>query len=256
MKATRPLILTITLLTAIAGLTLAAGPRRGNGWGTGSGIAVEPLTQIEIDHVTYMREEEKLARDVYQALAAEWDCPIFANISSSEQRHMDAVKNLIERHGLIDPVVSDEAGVFTNPDLQALYNQCVVAGTESLEAALNVGVLIEDTDIEDLATALAQTSAADVTRVFENLLAGSTNHLAAFQQAIETGCPSVCDGDGTCNLAQGTCQGLGTGRGAMGLAGRGRGGRGQGNGGQGNGGQGNGQQTRQRRRDGSCLATL
>ena len=228
MKAMKTLILTVTLLTTVAGLAIAAGPRRGGGWG--SGIALEPLTQTEIDHVIYMREEEKLARDVYMTMAETRDCPVFANISMSEQRHMDAVKNLIYRRGLVDPVVSDERGAFTNPELQALYYELVAAGSESLEAGLEAGRTIELLDIEDLAAALDDVTAADVTRLLENLMAGSTRHLAAFEQALDTGCPGTCDGNGTCNLGQG-----------------------KGKGGQGN---GNGQQTRQRKRDGSCLATL
>ena len=71
-----------------------------------------------------MREEEKLAHDVYVTLYAQWDLPIFQNISRSEQTHTDAVKTLIDRYGLTDPA-SSKVGVFTNPDLQALYNDLV-----------------------------------------------------------------------------------------------------------------------------------
>ena len=250
MKAKR-LLLTVALIGTLIGLTYAAGPAQRPNRGPGSGTALAPLTEVEIAHITYMREEEKMARDVYLALAQMWECPIFANISVSEQRHMDAVGRLITRHGLTDPVTDDTPGAFTDPDLQAMYSDFVTLGAVSLSDALNAGKQIEEQDIADLTAALSEVTAADVTRVFENLLRGSNNHLSAFSRAIETGCTTTCDGQGSCSLVLGAGRGFRGGNGPQGLAGQGRGRRGRGHGA----GQGNGQQTRQRKRDGSCIAT-
>jgi len=157
-----------------------------------------------------MREEEKLARDVYLTLYELWGAEIFANISESEQQHMDALKSLITRHELIDPVVNDAVGEFANPDFALLYDQLVTDGSESLEAALSRGVYIEELDIADLEQALKETSMLAVERVFQNLLDGSYNHLDAFQRAIEadgTVCPAqlgigdcTCPGDQECSM--------------------------------------------------------
>ncbi len=247
MKA-KTLLSTAALFTVLVGLTYAAGPVQRPSRGT----ALAPLTETEIEHIIYMREEEKVARDVYLALAEMWDCPVFANISVSEQRHMDAVGRLITRHGLTDPVTDDTPGAFTDQVLGAMYTEFVNLGARSLEDALEAGRQIEEQDIADLTAALSETDAADVTRVFENLLRGSNNHLAAFNRAIESGCTGICDGQGGRGMGLGAGRGFGAGDCPQGLAGQGRGRRGRGNGG----GQGNGQQTRQRRRDGSCLATL
>lgn len=251
MKA-KTLLLTVALFGLLIGLTYAAGPAQRPNRGLGSGTALVPLTEVEIAHIVYMREEEKMARDVYLALADAWDCPIFTNISASEQRHMDAVGRLIARHGLTDLVADDTPGVLTNPDLQALYADFVTLGTVSLSDALNAGRQIEEKDIEDLAAALSEATAADVTRVLENLLRGSSNHLSAFNRAIETGCTTACDGQGRGGMGIGAGRRFGAGNGGQGLAGQGRGRRGRGNGG----GQGNGQRNRQRQRDGSCAATI
>ena len=164
------------------------------------------LTEAEERYILYMREEEKLARDVYLTLYELWGAEIFANISESEQRHMDAIKRLITRYGLVDPVVDDTLGSFINPDFELLYNQFVTDGTESLEQALNAGVYIEGLDIADLDQALQETSMRAVRRVFQNLLNGSYNHLSAFQRNIEAGgteCPGQLGlGDGTCPADQ------------------------------------------------------
>ena len=61
------------------------------------------ISQTEIDSIIWMREEEKLAKDVYTTLGQVWGINIFTNISSAEQTHTDSVKTLIDRYGLEDP---------------------------------------------------------------------------------------------------------------------------------------------------------
>jgi len=126
----------------------------------------------------FMREEEKLARDVYNTLYGIWGQPTFQNIASSEQAHMDEVKQLLDRYGLTDPALAP--GQFTDPTLQALYDQLVAQGSTSLADALKVGAAIEEIDIQDLQTRLTQTDNADIQWVYNNLMSGSISHLNAF----------------------------------------------------------------------------
>jgi len=143
------------------------------------------LSANESAALLYMREEEKLAHDVYVTLYAQWSLPIFQNISQSEQIHTDAIKTLIDRYGLTDPA-SSEIGVFTNPDLQTLYSNLVTRGSQSLAEALKVGAAIEEIDILDLQTHLAETDNADIQQVYNNLMNGSYNHLRAFVSTLNT----------------------------------------------------------------------
>ncbi len=137
------------------------------------------LSEVEVAGLLYMREEEKLAHDVYVTFYSQYGSRNFDNISQSELTHIESIKTLIDRYGLTDPA-SGEMGVFTNPDLQALYNELVGRGNQSLADALRVGAAIEEIDILDLKEHLAQTDNADIQIVYENLLAGSENHLRAF----------------------------------------------------------------------------
>jgi hypothetical protein len=149
----------------------------------------ETLTQEEINHITYLREEEKLARDVYLTLYEVYEAPIFVNISESEKRHMDAVKGLIDEYGLEDPVEDDSIGKFTNQFFTQLYEDLVGKGEISFCEALQVGIDIEKLDIEDIEIALNDIAAQDVSRVLNNLLNGSYNHLNAFtSQDVLAGC--------------------------------------------------------------------
>ena len=129
-----------------------------------------------------MREEEKLARDVYVTLYAKWGLRMFNNISSAEQRHTNAIVTLLNRYGIVDPAAGNAVGVFTNPDLQALYDKLIAQGSTSSAEALKVGVFVEQTDIQDLKTHIAETTKADILQVYNNLLRGSQNHLRAFSR--------------------------------------------------------------------------
>ncbi len=164
--------------------------------GAGPGLSVDELcsnlsemqeatlTDEEVQALLYMREEEKLARDVYLALSEQWSMPIFANISRSEQRHMDAVGCLLDKYDLGDPTAGKEEGEFTDPVLQAQYDALMAESTAGLEAALQVGAKIEDLDIFDLQQRLPQIAAGDVEFVFQNLMRASGHHLKAFVKQL------------------------------------------------------------------------
>jgi len=157
-----------------------------DGGTTSDGGAVQDsattLSAAEVALLVFTREEEKLARDVYLTLDAM--SPIFDNIAESEQTHMDAVLTLLERYGIPDPVGSNPVGVFTDPTLQALYNDLVARGSVSTLAALSVGLEIEELDIRDLTAALDVTDRVDIELVLQNLLRGSRNHLRAFYDRL------------------------------------------------------------------------
>jgi hypothetical protein len=132
-----------------------------------------------------MRADQKLARAVYLFLSDTWNSRIFSNISVSEKKHMDAIKTLLDRYGISDPAAGNEEGEFTNPELQALYDKLIDKGSDSLINALWVGVMIEETDIDDLTDAIASTTRRDIKSVYSNLLQGSLNHLHAFVSTLE-----------------------------------------------------------------------
>ena len=143
------------------------------------------LSDIEAAHLVFMREEEKLARDTYITLGESWGLKVFSNISRSEQTHMDALLTLLNAYGLEDPVVDNAVGSFTNVILAGLYVDLVASGEASLLDALYVGAFIEEVDIRDIEYAIAETTKADIIAVYENLIAGSENHLRAFVGQIE-----------------------------------------------------------------------
>lgn len=132
----------------------------------------------------FLREEEKLARDVYVVLGEQWGLTIFANIQESEQRHMDAVLLLLQAAGLPDPAAGNGTGEFTDPVLASLYTHLVAQGSASTLDALVVGATIEDYDLADLAESTAIATDPTVLKVYASLAKGSRNHLRAFVSEI------------------------------------------------------------------------
>lgn len=142
------------------------------------------LTDAEIDSLIFMREEEKLAQDVYLAMYDLWGQGIFQNIAGSEETHTDAVKQLLDTYNLPDPADTSPPGEFENSQLQNLYDELIALGSQSLGDALKVGAAIEEIDILDLEEYLTEVETDAIRRVYENLLRGSENHLRAFTSSL------------------------------------------------------------------------
>jgi hypothetical protein len=183
----------VMLMAAAIAITAVAQTRQGTRNGDRNSNPAYPrlnttvlktLSSEEAAKLLFIREEEKLAMDVYQALYEKWRLSIFSNIAASEKRHFEAVGTLIARYDLADPA-KEAAGEFTNSDLQTLYTDLVGRGMLSLIDALEVGIEIEEMDMQDLQDAISTTDNRDVLMVYGNLFDGSSNHLAAFSSHLE-----------------------------------------------------------------------
>jgi hypothetical protein len=127
---------------------------------------------------------------------------VFDHIAYSEQRHMDAMLNLLAKYDITDSAVDGGQGVypdscrgdgqdeeacqFNNDDLAKRYPQLIKDGEKSSLAALLVGAYIEELDISDLGEAIDNAQGYPIIQgVYDNLLCGSGNHLRAFARNIE-----------------------------------------------------------------------
>lgn len=182
--------LKLSIVVTMALLFLSAPLVAGKGGGRWHSDA-SSLTEVETEYLLFMREEEKLARDVYITFYEEWGGRIFDNISRSEQSHMDAMKRLLDKYNIDDPV-EDETVIdeFVNDDLAAMFEVLIARGTNngdnSYVDSLKVGAFIEEVDIEDIKNAIDNTDKEDIKSTYESLLCGSGNHLRAFVSQIES----------------------------------------------------------------------
>jgi len=187
-----------------------------------------------------MREEEKLARDVYTSLAKSSRQVIFQNISRAESQHMQALERLIRSSGNAANL-GNTPGVFAYPDYQQLYTTLVASGSQSPLDALMVGAKIEEMDIADLQRLLKQTVDPQARQILEHLMRGSENHLRAFASQLAKQGASYKAEFLTQTQFDQIANSSGSGQGRQ-SAGHGANGAGRGKMGQGNAGQGFGQQ--------------
>jgi len=215
----------VCLLAACGGAGDSPTPSSAQGQPVGGSLpAVLSVSTAEAKDLVFMREEEKLARDVYLALAEHWRndadaasaVRVFDQIQASEQQHMNRLRDLLAAAGLPDPVGAAEVpGVFVDPILLQLYGDLVGRGKSSLDEALKVGALIEEKDIFDLDQAASVAQQSTILATYANLKCGSKNHLRAFALPLSPSAGSYvaqvlpqADVDAILAQASGPCGGI------------------------------------------------
>ncbi|MEO5341514.1 MAG: DUF2202 domain-containing protein [Magnetococcus sp. MYC-9] len=148
-------------------------------------VAVTPLSAVDRANLLIMREEEKLARDLYLEMHRLWGASLFKSVASEEQEHMDAMARLLVRYQLPDPVGNNPAGRFVNTTLTTLYQSLLQRGRQSVDEALKVCALQEEINILDLDVAIQASTPADIRTTYMELRRDSFNHLRAFAHGLE-----------------------------------------------------------------------
>jgi hypothetical protein len=169
---------------------------------------VAALSDAQKESLLFMYNEEKMARDLYVSLNALNPIKTLENIAlRAEQTHMEMVYELITKYDLDTQNLTELApNEFSNAAVQNLYDALYERGAPSLQASLEVGCMVEVTDINDLNVHLAEVQGIeDLEAVFENLRAGSYTHYWAFDTALKNmgvseGCCSL--GDDFCKTSQ------------------------------------------------------
>ena len=169
------------------------------------------LDSAEEAHLVFMREEEKLARDVYMTLSTLWpDARVLVNIGEgSEQTHTDVMRDKLADYGVDDPNpetndLPSSIGYYTGEDYGVYFTEkyqlLVNSGSQSELDAMYVGAFIEELDMHDIVecpTVIVETDNGitdcgmnytdeqPLINAYASLLDGSKNHLRAFVGRIE-----------------------------------------------------------------------
>jgi hypothetical protein len=185
------------------------------------------LSQELKDAVAYMGNEERLAYDVYSNLYAKYEntpdkSKVYSlyNISTkSESKHVSTVQAIVKKYSLTTEDLSNvsegvanssveltamPSGKYDIPAIQSLYDALYEKGTKSPKDALEVGCMVEVTDINDLNEKIeiaTADGAKDIEKAFTKLRDASYNHYWAFDRAlknmgVEDGCCALGTIDG------------------------------------------------------------
>jgi len=231
-------IKSILAIAAISVLFTACGG--GGGGGTPGTISSDRynLSQDNINDLAYMGNEERLAYDVYMYLYDYHGSSIrqLENIATnSEATHISIVRDLVNKYNITQddltilstqpaassttPQSSLPAGKYDIASIQNLYNALIDKGKRSTQDALEVGCMVEVTDINDLNEKIAhaqESGAQDLIDAFNILRDGSYNHYWAFDRGlknmgVEAGCCTL--GDAYCHEEYPDNENKGQGRG-------------------------------------------
>jgi len=142
-------------------------------------IKTATLSTHEKEGLSFIWEEEKMARDLYNSLYESDKLTIFSDLARSEQSHMDQARSIIDKYALAIPG-KDEQGVYQNQTLQRVYDELLAKGLSSDQDALNAAANFEEISIIDLQKELNTTHAEDVKAMYQGLLAGSQKHLRSY----------------------------------------------------------------------------
>ena len=199
---------------------------KGNGGVDVNSYPTYSLTQQNKNDLAFMGNEERLAYNVYMNLYNYHnnngnEIKQLYNISSgSEVKHIETVRDLVNKYNIKpeDLTVLDSAPVASSttdqsdlPDdkygvahIQTLYNDLMAKGESSVQDALEVGCMIEVTDINDLNPKIQNaidSGAKDLEDAFSFLRDGSYNHYWAFDKGLK----NLGIDDGCCSLGDEWC---------------------------------------------------
>jgi hypothetical protein len=185
------------------------------------------LSQATKDTLSYMGNEERLAHDVYLELynyhvtAGNGEIKQLTNIATrSETTHIQTVQSLINKYDLNTSSFSNidmtelgykntsvddmTMGIYDIQKIQDLHDALIIKGEQSVQDALEVGCMVEVTDIDDLLTDIQtakDSNASDVVTAFEFLRDGSYSHYWAFDKGLK----NMGVTDGCCSLGEKYC---------------------------------------------------
>jgi hypothetical protein len=145
------------------------------------------LSDAEVNGILSLREEEKVAYDVYTVMFEKYESKVFKKIAENEKEHMNKIKELIDQFNLTDPIAGteDQKGVFSNKKMQTMYDEMILGGNYGLLDALRAAARFEETDIVDLRKYLSSASDQSVINIYLNLESGSQDHLRSLVKYIE-----------------------------------------------------------------------
>ncbi len=143
----------------------------------------QDLNTQQIQALSFIVQEEKLARDVYGVMYATRWINKFDNILNAEENHQTLVANILTAYGIINPNDGKSAWQFEDKELQTLYTNLIDQWKQSSNAAIQAGITIEQKDIADIQDMMWLFEwYDDIQNVLQKLLDGSQRHLAAFSQ--------------------------------------------------------------------------
>lgn len=137
-----------------------------------------PLTADEIEFLFAMREDEKVAIDLYTAFATQYPTATqFSRIAAAEATHIAVAETVLGYYEVTYPALG-AAGVFADAERQAQYQELLAKAT-TLQAAFEAMATLEEENIAAYKAVEANITNANLKLIVSNMIKASSNHLKA-----------------------------------------------------------------------------
>lgn len=149
--------------------------------------ATSPLTADETEFLYAIREDEKIAHDVYAAFSALYPAAkTISKIMTAESSHISAAEAVLDYYEIEYPPLSD-TGIFEDADRQALYNDLITKGTTLIKAYGTMALMEEET-VYAYKSIQNQLTNSNLSLLLSQLIKASSNHLrATVRQVVKLG---------------------------------------------------------------------
>jgi len=162
-----PAVILILLMSGPASPATASRVEAGN----------SDLDVYEAWQVTWMYDQEKLARDLANKFLSRWGDPEFLTTAAAEQRHMDELLAVMNLYGLDPLIQTDTDGEFGDERHSDAFSSLMSRGWQSQRDAYIAAAYLEEWDIQEFTASIADSGETRLTEVYSWLLAGAREQL-------------------------------------------------------------------------------
>lgn len=142
-----------------------------------------PLSADEIEFLFAIREDEKVARDLYTSFSALYPASVqIAKIKTAEDSHIACIEAVLDYYEISYPAMT-ATGVFEDAERQALYNDLVDKSATLLETFGTMAVIEEETVLA-YKSVQSEITNENISLVVANMIKASSNHLKAAVRQI------------------------------------------------------------------------
>lgn len=136
------------------------------------------LSADEIEFLFALREDEKMARDLYTVFAAKYStAPQIDRIAAAENSHIAYVEAVLDYYEISYPAMT-AAGLFEDAKRQAIYNELADKSGTLLEVYATMAA-VEEESVSAYKSVQSEITNENIALVITNMIKASSNHLKA-----------------------------------------------------------------------------
>lgn len=143
----------------------------------------DPLTTDEIEFIYAVREDEKLAHNLYIYFVTQYPTARqLANIGNAEINHITTIERVFTYYEIDFPTLG-QPGVFTDENRQAIYTRLTAQGS-TLHEAYQVMAALEEENIVIYSKVASELTNPNLQLIINNLAQSSENHFKVLVNQI------------------------------------------------------------------------